>query len=202
MRLKSGSAGPQPEVAVLRALYRLEPNLCLAFSEWFLDFSTQPPSVLETLQGNPIPHPRWHVFLNHPERGFHHLFAVESPDGEAWPLDMRVVQRIGGDLARQGLTGEEVAKLVEEAQADEKTRQMKKYDDLRRDELEANKSQINEVMKGDNIDQGPSGQQVRDQKIVSYPGMADRSSHHDNIRTTPQERGWEKPDYKEEIANA
>lgn len=195
-----GSEGmPTPDPVILESLYRIEQGLCVGWSKYLLDWRRTPPRVLEHERTRkPLELERWYICLRTHDGVIRMLFRNESPKGDPWPLDRRVVERLLGDLARR-MKPAQIAKLATDAASEHTELRKRRMANLQQDVLAANKRKIEEVFEGDNLNLPAAASMRRDGRIVSYPGQGDRSSHHENITMTPQERGWELPDYEKEL---
>jgi hypothetical protein len=188
----------------LEALYRIDRNICVAWSEYFLDRTVSPPTPL-IARGSPILWGRWHVFLKAPGRLIHmfqHQTMPQDENGvpEFLPLDMGVVDRILSDLGRH-MNADEIWNFYQDSTLRDRMLKQERFKNLRLDELKANKSKIAEVLEGDNAElpANPNAM-ARDKKIYSYGGQgSSRGTSNNTIPTTIEERGWEKPDYAKEI---
>ncbi len=194
-RFESDRGGPKPEPSVLRALRAIDPNLRAIWRWYYVDRRTG--GDLLRLTGDPIPHPRWHVVMRTRETSTH-LFEVCDEHGDFAPLDHRVPAKIRADVARH-LSADQILQKVEEVEQGSRERRENRYQEIRRDVLQANRRKLGEIFEGGNLQKGPS-ENTRDAKILSYPGQPIRRSGFDSIPTTPKEEGWEMPDLRKEMA--
>lgn len=202
LKLPGGDGAPMPPDNVLEALFRLEPNLCVGFSRFALDWTKRPPTVLHHERTRrPLEMPRWYLVLKTHDGRLRMLFRVEDAEGKPLPLDARLVQRLLGDLLRRLGSPQKVVQAVQDAHAETHRLRESRMARLREDVLSANRTKISEVFEGNNLELPAAASMRRDGRIVSYPGQGDRSSHHENITMTPQERGWELPDYAKELGD-
>jgi hypothetical protein len=191
-----GPPGPAPDRGVLDSLLRLDRGLRVGWSEYYLDLTTSPPKPLITNRGKAIPWPRWHCFLR---KGgvLHHLFIWQTAEGQGFrPLSQALVDKLLTDVGRKH-TGEEIASMIEDGALRERARLKAKFVELRQEEFKENATQIRRVLDDPAALQAPA--QKRDMKIVSYEGQSVRRTVNDALPTTPEERGWVRPDYEKEI---
>jgi hypothetical protein len=143
----------------------------------------------------PIYYPRWYVCLDN-QFGAHVLFCVETDDKQWMPLDMRVIWRIRGDIARQpGMTEEKANNLVEEAQRQKKNAAMQQIHDDEADFAEANKKKIAQALAEPESEANNLSHTVREAKAFSYAGKSNfrSTSEQSGVKLTPEELGWELP---------
>jgi hypothetical protein len=184
-----------PPTHLIEQLKALDPGLFLAFCEWRLDYRTMQPLIRRN--GRPIFWPRWHVFLDRNGKT-HHLFAWEV-NGEYAVPDERIVAKIRFDAGRH-MTADQINRMIDDKLTEAENRRRHRMDDLRDQEIRANKGFIRDVLENDPNLIGPPA--TRSATIYSYDGQENRATRFGGIPLTDKEVGWEKPDYEKEMQDA
>lgn len=189
-----------PDRHVSQALRRIDPGLYLVYKRFICD--THGNALKDTKTGMLARRPRWHVYLDHASGEQHWLFAVEDREGGHQHPTMSVPERILGDVARHA-SANEIEDMLRNAEEEKTNKDAKNMEDLRDEMFKANKGKLREMLSDvNNIHGEGSGPQEnkRARKIVSYDGQKNRSTPDDNtIDLTPEEDGWEIPDWEKEM---
>lgn len=186
---KSSPAAPSVSKSVLKALKRIDRNLHVQFSPFYVNKANGSPLVKEN--GELIPYPRFHIWAK--ERGtgrYYYVLCVEDENGEFAPVDERVIWRLERDVFRHYTPAQLIAK-IESIEEQKKQKANQKVKELRREFVSANRKQFEEAMerpfqKRANI--------TREERIFSYPGQANRSINRDLIR---EDGGYVDPGFEE-----
>lgn len=173
------SDAPALDPSVVRDLKALNKGIHLHFSHWALSSLGAFP-ILNEDTGEPVPWPRWSIWIQDARGIFHLLTVLENPDGSYYHPDHRVVSALRSDPLR--LYGPEEAyrrKKHEEGLKKAKGRQEMR--EMEKDFTSANKKWISEVMENPFK---PAEKTVRSAPIYSYAGQGNHSALSETIETS------------------
>lgn len=203
-RITSDSDAPAVEPSVTRRLRSIHPGLKPVWKRYRLDYFTGNWLIAEQgeFSGRPVPWDfgggRWVMCLEN-SQGFHLVFVVRDEDGRYMPLDHRVCDRLVLDAFMSARhKPDELAAIISDSGMVRTDSLRAKLTDLREQFTRANRRKFEEVLEGDNMTRGESPS--RSARIFSYNGQPiRRTSRDDAIELTPEEKGYEVPDWKKEI---
>jgi hypothetical protein len=179
---------PAPAESVLTALRGIHPGLYVVRSRYAIDQNTG--AVSHGLDGKPIERPRYWLCIDNAGKKSA-LFAVQTPEGEYMPFDMRTVRRVGTDLGIATRTYGEMMAVLDQQDVDREEKRKEGERERFRRFVENNGQAWRAAMQNlkDGRMSAPKQARMRDPVIYGYDGQVARSTSHNTVPVTGRELG-------------